>query len=123
MSSRQVAILNDEDLSPGSRSEAIGTMELAARQVQFQALEKAALDLLLSSRISRAVLLAIILVFIDRICHFWKAAQPKKVLDQVDLEMSQETTSHFIRADPPETWPRLIGGLGKLAPWPSPLKG
>ena len=42
MSSRQVAILNDEDLSPGSRSEAIGTMELAARQVQFQALEKAA---------------------------------------------------------------------------------
>eukprot|EP00435_Cladocopium_sp_Y103_P046082 s287_g13.t1 len=101
-------------------------MELAARQVQFQALEKAAVDLLLSSRISRAVLLAIILVFIDRICHFWKAATHPKVLDQVDLEMSEETTSHFIRPDddPPEPWPRLIGrGLDKLAPWPSPLKG
>eukprot|EP00434_Breviolum_minutum_P007589 symbB.v1.2.006697.t1/scaffold404.1/size210989/3 len=77
-------------------------MELAARQVQFQALEKAAVDVLLTSRVSRAVLLALLLVFIDRICHFlWKAAAFEVKADQMDLEVAEVA--------PGDDWPRLIG--------------
>eukprot|EP00438_Fugacium_kawagutii_P011444 Skav221338 [mRNA] locus=scaffold1234:216030:220640:+ [translate_table: standard] len=100
-------------------------MDLAARQIQFQALEKAAFDIVLSSRVSRAVLLALILIFIDRICHFWKSfSADSKVLDLVDLEsleMSDDPQEGIGEAAPTAfpPFPRLIGrgpGIAKLSP-------
>ncbi|CAK9065966.1 unnamed protein product [Durusdinium trenchii] len=87
-------------------------MELMARQVQFQALEKSAADVLLCSRLGRAVVLALVVVFIDRLCHFlWKCAE-----DQIDpdLEIAMEPDSSAAVLH----WPRLIG-RGRAQPMKS----